>query len=272
MDLKTLLDTPPWDWPRDAGKTFRKFLNDRRAKLSDRLIAAELAGDVTVISNDMAKALLTVLRNSDEPEELRAKAAISFGAALESAWTEFDEESGRFDDPECVPISEGVFRNIQDEFQKLYSDTGIPKQVRRRILEAAVRAPEPWHDDAIREAYASGDREWMLTAVFAMRFVRGFETEVLESLNNPDADTHYEAVHAAGNKELDPAWPHIIALVQDEGAEKDLRIAAIEAAGKIRPADAQGILLELSESGDDDIAEAAERSPLHDGGTGRRRR
>lgn len=46
MDLKTLLDTPPWDWPTDAGRMFRKILIDQRAE-SDRLVAAELAGDFT---------------------------------------------------------------------------------------------------------------------------------------------------------------------------------------------------------------------------------
>ena len=42
-------------------------------------------------------------------------------------------------------------------------DSSIPKQVRRRILEASVRAPEDWHQNAIRAAYSSGDKDWMLT-------------------------------------------------------------------------------------------------------------
>ena len=53
MDLKTLLDTPPWDWPTDAGRMFRKILIDQRADESDRLVAAELAGDFTVINDDL---------------------------------------------------------------------------------------------------------------------------------------------------------------------------------------------------------------------------
>ena len=58
MDLKTLLDTPPWDWPRDAGWTLRKVLVDHGANESDRLVAAELAGDFTVINDELADALL----------------------------------------------------------------------------------------------------------------------------------------------------------------------------------------------------------------------
>ncbi len=68
MDLKTLLDTPPWDWPRDAGWTLRKILVDQRANESDRLVAAELAGDFTVINDDLADALLMVVCSADETE------------------------------------------------------------------------------------------------------------------------------------------------------------------------------------------------------------
>ena len=120
MDLKILLDTPPWDWPADAGKMFLKILINRRAKASDRLIAADLAGDFTVINDDLAAALLAIVRDAGEPEQLRARAAISFGPALEQA--DIDE----FDDPDDVPISEGMFRNIQDSLQKLYFDTSNP--------------------------------------------------------------------------------------------------------------------------------------------------
>ena len=137
MDLKTLVDTPPWDWPRDAGRTFQKILIDRRANESDRLVAAELAGDLTVINDDLAHTLLTVVCSADEPDQLRARAAISLGPVLEQADTD------GFEDPDDVPITERTFRNILDSMEKLYLDNSIPKEVRRRILEASVRAPEP---------------------------------------------------------------------------------------------------------------------------------
>ena len=73
MELKTLQDRPPWDWPRDAGKKFQKILIDRQADETDRLIAAELAGDLTVINDQLADALMAVIRRPDEPEQLRAR-------------------------------------------------------------------------------------------------------------------------------------------------------------------------------------------------------
>ena len=53
MDLKDLLDIPPWEWPRDAAKRFQKALMDR-ANASDRLVAADLAGDLVVVNDQLA--------------------------------------------------------------------------------------------------------------------------------------------------------------------------------------------------------------------------
>lgn len=268
LELRILRDTPPWEWPGDAGRTFRKFLNNPKADAADRLIAAELAGDSTVIDNDGADVLLNVLRNAGEPEELRAAAAASFGPALEAADIEFDEEIREFDDPDSVPISLSQFHTVQDALRRLYADGSLPKLVRRRILEASVHAPEPWHAEAVGRAYGSGDPDLVLTAVFCMQYIRGFDKEILESLGNPNPEIHYEAIRAAGASCLDAAWPHVSKLAQDETTPKDLRIAAIEAAGQIRPHDAQEFLYDLTDSTDEDIAGAAEEALSYVGEAG----
>jgi len=225
---------------------------DGRAKESDRLAAADLAGDLVAINDDLANALLAIVRSPGEPEPLRAKAAISLGPVLEQ--TDIDG----FEDPDdAPPITEQMFRNIQDSLQKLYADDSIPKQVRRRILEASVRAPETWHQNAIQAAYSSGDREWMLTAVFSMRFVRGFDDRILEALKSADPEIHYEAVEAAGNWALEASWSHMVALVNDAATPQPLLLAAIGAVADIRPAEARKILADLAGSDDEEIAEAA---------------
>ena len=85
-------------------------------------------------------------------------------------------------------------------------------------------------------------------------------SETLASLRSADPEIHFQAVVAAGNKELDAAWPHIIALIENAGTEKDLQIAAIEAIGQIRPEEAREILVELADSEDEDIAAAADEA------------
>ena len=123
MNLKSLQDTPPWEWPEGSGTMFLGILRDEQADESERLLATELAGDSTVVNDELADALLAIVCNGDEPEDLRAQAVISLGPALEYAY--IDE----FDDPEYVPISEQTFSRIQKTLRKLYTDAGVPKEV-----------------------------------------------------------------------------------------------------------------------------------------------
>ncbi len=250
VTLKVLRDTPPWEWPEGAGKMFLDILRDKQAAEGDRLLAAELAGDFTVINDELADALLAILRSGDESEKLRGEAAIGLGPALEHA------DMHGFEDVDEVPIAEGTFHRIQASLRNLYMDADVPKDVRRRILEASVRAPQNWHSEAVRAAYGSDDEAWRLTAVFCMRFVRGFDEQILEALDSENADIHYEAVCAAGAWEVDAAWPHITALVTSGQTDKPLLLAAIEAVASIRPDEAAEVLDDLTDSDDEDIVEA----------------
>ncbi len=229
----------------------QKVLTDPRAAEPDRIAAADFAGEIVVINNELAVALLAILRSPLESDELRARAAISFGPVLEQI--SIDE----FDDPEESPITEEMFDRIRDSLHQIVDDENTPKEVRRRALEASIRNPEEWHAQAVRKAYASGDREWVLTAVFAMGHVDGFQSQILESLKNPDPEIHWEAVRASSAQALDAAWGHVLALVKDPGTPKDLLLVAIEAIGSIRPQEAQRILFDLADSEDEDIADAA---------------
>lgn len=251
MDLKILNETPPWEWPEDAGKLLLEILTDDRTDDSDRLLATELAGNLTVINDELVDALLSILQSRGETEELRGKAAISLGPVLEYADTD------GFEDPDEVTISAGTFRRIQESLRRLYIDAEVPKEIRRRILEASVRAPQDWHQDAIRAAHSSRDEDWRLTAVFSMRWVGGFDDQILEALESDNQEIRFEAVCAAGNWEVDAAWSHVARLVGSKETEKPLLLAAIDAVASIRPQEAGGVLVDLTLSDDEDIVEAA---------------
>jgi hypothetical protein len=256
MNVKDLLDIPPWQWPSNAGRVLLKCLVDRQADPEDRLIAAELAGDLVVMNDELAESLLQIVLNKNEPDDLRGGAAIGLGPVLEQADVEYIDDE--FDDAESVPITPLTFRNIRESLHKVYLDESNPKEVRRRVLEGSVRSPQDWHRDAIRAAYSSGDKGWVLTAVFAMRYVRGFDDLILEGLRSADPEVHFQAVCAAGNWGLDAAWPHVVQLVQNSATRKPLLLAAIEAVGNIRPKEAGEVLMDLADSDDEEIAEAAE--------------
>lgn len=255
MKLTVLEEIAPWDWPEDAGETILQALKNDRADAPERLLAAELAGNFVAINDELVHALLEILHRSGEPDELRGRAAISLGPILEEA------DIDGFDDLDDLAISEVTFNQIQESFRRLYADSDVSKHVRRRILEASIRAPQDWHHDAVREAYASDDQDWKLTAVFSMRWVRGFEDQILESLDSENEHIQYEAIWAAGNWGLDAAWHHVSQLVKSKSKETDkgLLLASIDAVAKLRPEEASTILYALTEDEDEDedIVEAA---------------
>jgi hypothetical protein len=255
VNIRLLADTSPWDWPDDAADLLKQTLRNNSA--SDRNIAAVLSGELVVMDDEMAELLLGIVSNSTESDDMRARAAIALGPVLEQT------ETDGFDDPlpedlgEAPPITEQSFKKIKAMLRDLYKDQSVPKRVRQHVLEASVRAAADWHAEAIRTAYADADKGWKLTAVFAMRYVRGFEEEILQSLNSSNDEIHYQAIKAAGAHELNEAWPHIQGLLASQTTPRRLLLAAIWAAPYISPEEAGPALVDLSESKDQQIAEAA---------------
>ena len=264
MDLTRLARTPRWEWPPNGGNTLLAVLDDGQADESDRLLAAELAGEVVVINDDLARALLSLVGDATASEPLRCRAALSLGPVLEQMDLDSDDDFLGIDEEmlDGRPISEHTFQRIQDTLRAWYLEDDIPPEVRRHILEASVRAPADWHRDAVRAAFSREDRDWRLTAVFAMHYVRGFGDEIVAALDDPDAEIRRAAVSAAGNWEVNAAWPHVSALLAAQDTDKALLLVAIEAGAYIRPQEAESLLLELSDSGDAEIAAAAAISAM----------
>jgi len=252
MNVTTLNEIPPWDWPEDARGVLLQTLRDGERDAADRPLAAQLAGNMVVIDDRLAELLLGLIADGDELAEVRAAAAIALGPVLEQGYVD------GFDDPEDVPISEKAFHAIQDAMREAYLDGSIPKEVRRRVLEGAVRAPRKWLTEVVRTAYAGNDPDWQLTAVFCMEHLDGFKGQILEALGSDNDAIHYHAVIASGNWGLDEAWHHVAGLLAAPSTDKSLLFAAIEAATGIRPEEAEGLLADLLDSEDEDIVDAAQ--------------
>jgi hypothetical protein len=252
MKLATLAAIPPWEWPVGTDKKLLEALEDDQATEADRLLAAELAGEISVTDDALVKALLSTVGSPERSDKVRAKAAISLGPVLEE--TDIEGFAGDGD----PPISEGTFNQARESLRALYLDEGLATQVRRRILEASVRAPQDWHAEAVRAAYASHEDDWKLTAVFCMRFVAGFDEAILEALDSEDLEIRREAVLAAGNWEVKAAWEPIAGHLRSAETEKPLLLAAIEAAVALRPREASELLDDLRASDDEEIVDAIE--------------
>lgn len=258
MELKRLLEMGPWEWPEDTGERLTGILRDDQADSGDLLIAAELAGDYTVINDELAGILLDILGNGTEPDDLRATAAIALGPGLEAAYM-FDDDDDDLPFPveDDKTFSSETLHRIQQTLHDVFADEKAPTEVRRRVLEASVRSPQDWQRDAIRAAWEGDDEDWRLTAVFGMEYVRGFDQQILEALESGNEEICYHAVTAAGNWEVGAAWPQIVEILDDGEEDKDLLLAAFKAAATIRPNEASLVIGEHLDSDDDEIVDAA---------------
>jgi HEAT repeat protein len=90
-----------------------------------------------------------------------------------------------------------------------------------------------------------------------MGFVNGFNAQIVEALGNKNPEIRYEAVVAAGNSEVEAAWPHIAALLTSKKTDKPLLLAAIEASVSVDPEKAMEPLVDLMDSDDEDVVAAA---------------
>ncbi len=173
------------------------WLLDVQAAEADRLVAAELAGDYTNMNDALADALLEVIRDHDASIDLRGTSAIALGGSLEHAYTM------GFEDDDDILLTEDSFHQVLHTLQQLYLDSDIPEALRRKVLEASVRAPQDWHDKAVRTALA-GDDLWRRTAIFCMRFISGFDDAIVEALDDDHPRIQYHAVCAAGDEIMRP--------------------------------------------------------------------
>jgi hypothetical protein len=252
VKLQDIADLPPWERPGNTGDKLKKIMRDHGAPVPDRELAIELAGDMTAVDNEICGLLIGILIDQTEPELLRSRACISLGPVLEQ--TDMSGFDDPYDDPAITPE---MFEHIKETLEAVYRDEAAPKLVRRKALEASVRAMQDWHPDAIRAQYASSDEEWKLTAVFGMRYVPGFETQIMEALNSANQDIHIEAIRAAGEREVHDAWPHIRALLKSSKTPKPLLLDAIGASAYVSPDEAGPALVDLVDSDDEEISEVA---------------
>lgn len=90
-----------------------------------------------------------------------------------------------------------------------------------------------------------------------MIYLRGFDAQILESLESKNKWIRQHAVEAAGNWSLKGAWSRVKGLLTSRKTNKDQLLAAIEAVPYIRPEKAGDVLGHLLDSKDEDIADAA---------------
>lgn len=256
MSLSDLEQIPSYEWPDSAGAEIVRVITDRTAHADDRLLAAHLAQEYPGINDLMMVALSGVAANKAESPELRSSAAIALGPAFELA--DLDGLAQDLDD-DGLPCTPEAVNGAKAALRAVFDDKSAPDEVRRSCLETLAHAPQDWHAAAVRAAYAEGSNDWKLSALFCMRFIGGFDTEILSALTSTDEHQRLEAIGAAGEQELQMAWPHVQAILKDRQADKLFVLAALGALPMLAPSpELVTAILELHlASADAEIVEAA---------------
>lgn len=201
-----------------------------------------------------ARRMLGILTDSEADPELRGQAAIKLGPGLQLCDERID-----WDDLDLY-FGKATFEKIDQTFRRLYHDASTPKLVRRRILEAAVRAPMDWHEGAVRAAWETDDDDWRQTAVFGMGNIPGFEEQLLDILKRDELTEGVlrEAVRAAGARGLEKAEPIVRQVALDDNRESYTRQLAIEALIWCGNDKSERALEKLTRHSDSGIADTAE--------------
>ena len=255
--LELLHQTPMWEWPEEAPDWISDGLqaDDSGLRLAAALAAAQVA-------DDELAALLVQVARADADEEVASTAAVALGPALEECSLEYDFGLADADDglDDDAPLTRQAYQRVCDALKALYEDGNRPTLVRRRAVEASVRAPQPWHEQMVREAWGRDDGAWKATAVFCMGYLESFDETILEALRHADPGVRREAFVAAGSREIEAAGPLAMDAARDGGLTVEEREGAIVALETLDPPHSLELLERLARDADEELADAANQA------------
>lgn len=139
----------------------------------------------------------------------------------------------------------------------LYQDAAAPVEIRRRALEALANSSHPAVNDLISAAYADGNHELRVGAIFAMGRTCStrWRDQLLDELESRDSESVYEAIRACGQIQLKEAARRIGEFTLSD--DREIQMIAIWSLGEIGGRHAIEVLSSLEESTADDNDMAA---------------
>ena len=152
---------------------------------------------------------------------------------------------------EIEEISAKILHNIEDHLLKVAQGQDAAL-VRRRALESLGFSSREEITPLIEAAYHSEDREWLISALFAMgrSYNQIWGEDVIAMLEDHRTAVRAEAAEAAGELSLKTASPKLLELLDDE--DDDVRAAAIWSLSEIGGEGVREALEELLDETEDE--------------------
>jgi len=178
--------------------------------------------------------------NNDDDVQVRAAAANALGQFMYLG--------------ELDKIPAELHHKIEDQLLMAATPAGAKETlVRRRALESLGYSGRAEVVPLIEAATRAEDPDWMVSALLAMgrSCDDRWRKRVLSQLRSPSEDIRSEAIHAAGELELESARPVLLDILEDED-EPEVRRELIGALSKIGGEGVRAKLEELLEIEEDD--------------------
>jgi len=153
---------------------------------------------------------------------------------------------------EIEALSQAKLKKIEEALLSALQNPGSPVQVQRGALEALGYSSREDVTPFIKKAFASPDKLWVASALFAMgrSASEEWQPEVLSMLHNSFPALRFEAARAAGELELSDASPELLELLDDP--DENTRQASIWSLSQIGGEGVQEALEALYEEAEDE--------------------
>jgi hypothetical protein len=187
-------------------------------------------------SHKLVEIYLSLLENDTDPQ-VRAVSAQGLGRFLYLG--------------ELEELPENLWHGLEDRLIKVaVADSST--LVRRRALESLGYSGRKEVIPLLETAYASGEREWIASALFAMGRSANemWEERVIAMFEHAYPVIRLEAARAAGELELREAIPGLFELLEDDN--DDVRMAAIWSLSQIGGEGVRDVLEKLQDQIEDE--------------------
>ncbi len=272
-----LNELSPAEWQRLEG-VWRRLSGATKQRVMRRL-------------NESSEALFELNYRELGLRGLYDKSALAREAAIELLWTDESERTmSEFirladRDPSSVvragavkalgrfillgeygDVPEALAQEAQQIALRLHRDKTEPLELRRRALEALANSSHPQVHDLISKAYADGNHDLKISAIFAMGRTcsTAWREILLEELDSRDNEAVYEATSACGQIQLEDSVPRLGELALSD--DREVKLSAIWALGEIGGRQAFEILSHLDEVVEDDETAAVLEEALDTAG------
>ena len=152
---------------------------------------------------------------------------------------------------ELDEIPEDLSKKIQNTLVEKYVSSS-DQQLKQSILESLGYISSPQINEFITEAIKRPEKEWVLSALFAISRSanENWSKIILKKLDDLDPDVQLEAIKAAGELEIADAKETIIELLESSSPEEEIHLQAIWSLSMIGGNDIQVLFQKMIDSSD----------------------